>query len=164
MTKIDELMALVTAAIKLYAYHSTDDVIVVDDGKAINDVRKALEAALNIWKRFSMTELAAENPSAMEYCKHWEDRAIKAEAALKQGEPIYQLRSMAGNWIDQSQDSYEYNTRHGHTTRIVYTSPPAPPPRLTDDTITIAYQMGRGHAEGLRSIETEVRKQFGVNE
>jgi len=40
-------------------------------------------------------------------------------------ELIYQLRSMAGNWIDQSQGSYDYNTRHGHTTRIVYTAPQA---------------------------------------
>jgi hypothetical protein len=35
------------------------------------------------------------------------------------------------------------------------------PPRLTDDTITIAYQMGSNHSDGLRNIETAVRKQFG---
>jgi hypothetical protein len=47
MTKqIDELMALIQATIKLYAYHATDDLMVVDDGKAINIIRIALEAAL----------------------------------------------------------------------------------------------------------------------
>lgn len=46
MTKVDELMKLIEATIKLYAYHATDDVMVVDDGKAINAVREALAAAL----------------------------------------------------------------------------------------------------------------------
>ena len=37
---------------------------------------------------------------------------------------IYQLQKSDGSWIDQDQGSYRYNSQHGHTVRIVYTSPP----------------------------------------
>jgi hypothetical protein len=40
-------------------------------------------------------------------------------------EPIYQMQMMDGKWIDQAKQSYEYNKAHGHTVRIVYTTPPA---------------------------------------
>ena len=42
-------------------------------------------------------------------------------------EPIYQMQMMDGKWIDQAKQSYEYNKAHGHTVRIVYTTPPAAP-------------------------------------
>jgi hypothetical protein len=40
-------------------------------------------------------------------------------------EPIYQMQMMDGKWIDQAKQSYESNKTHGHTMRIVYTTPPA---------------------------------------
>jgi hypothetical protein len=43
-------------------------------------------------------------------------------------EPIYQMQMMDGKWIDQAKQSYEYNKAHGHTVRIVYTTPPATQP------------------------------------
>lgn len=36
-------------------------------------------------------------------------------------EPIYQLQSADGRWIDQEKHSYDYNVKHGHAVvRIVY--------------------------------------------
>ena len=46
MTKVDELMKLIEATIKLYSYHATDNLMIVDECKAINAVRAALDAAL----------------------------------------------------------------------------------------------------------------------
>lgn len=43
-------MQMIEAAIKLYAYHATDDVMSVDDGEAINAIKAALESALNVEK------------------------------------------------------------------------------------------------------------------
>jgi hypothetical protein len=37
------------------------------------------------------------------------------------------MQMMDGKWIDQAKQSYEYNKAHGHTVRIVYTTPPAQP-------------------------------------
>jgi len=83
MTKqIDQLMMLADAYAK--AWHSSRLIVAYDAG----DHRKALRQALNNWKQLSITELAAENHSVMEYCGHWEGRALKAEAALKPGEPV----------------------------------------------------------------------------
>jgi hypothetical protein len=83
MTKqIDELMALATT-LPVASLGSQQSYI-----EAVEELRIALETALNSWKQLSMAELAAENHSAMEYCKHWEDRALKAEAAMKPAEPV----------------------------------------------------------------------------
>jgi hypothetical protein len=35
------------------------------------------------WRTMSIVELAAENPSAMDYIRHWEARCLKAEATLR---------------------------------------------------------------------------------
>jgi hypothetical protein len=58
----------------------------------------------------------------------------KAQPAVQ--EPIYQMQMMDGKWIDQAKQSYEYNKAHGHTVRIVYTTPPAQPAvPLTDEQV-----------------------------
>jgi hypothetical protein len=257
-TKIDELMVLAddyatyasTAGIERYLGSNRMFDLPHD---ARNALRTALEAALNNWKQLSMTELAAENSSAMEYCKHWEDRALKAEAALNPGvEPVawngltdvqwMNIVNLNGAWygfsvedavhevvkltearlkanntaappaqtpdalkpgepmnsmeIDEAVtlNQFTWSRVHAAVSRLI--APTAQtlcyckdrlvqecpgkwepgcdlgnndahavvvhtPPRLTDDTITIAYQMGSSHSEGLRNIETEVRKQFG---
>lgn len=53
----------------------------------------------------------------------------------QQREPIYQMQMIDGKWIDQAKHSYEYNKAHGHTVRIVYTSPQPSKPwvGLTDE-------------------------------
>jgi hypothetical protein len=56
---------------------------------------------------------------------HWPTPPAAQPAAQ---EPIYQMQMMDGKWIDQAKQSYEYNKAHGHTVRIVYTTPPAPQP------------------------------------
>ena len=81
---------------------------------------------------------------ALEKCRDWPgafDECVAAIAAIKQAlaapvqEPIYQMQMMDGKWIDQAKQSYEYNKAHGHTVRIVYTTPPAAQPSvpLTDE-------------------------------
>jgi hypothetical protein len=61
------------------------------------------------------------------------DRARKTITDIKQAlaapvqEPIYQMQMMDGKWIDQAEQSYEYNKAHGHKVRTVYTTPPAAP-------------------------------------
>ena len=55
-------------------------------------------------------------------------QALAAQPAPVQQEPIYQMQMMDGKWIDQAKQSYEYNKAHGHTVRIVYTTPPAAQP------------------------------------
>jgi hypothetical protein len=52
---------------------------------------------------------------------------VLAQPAPTVQEPIYQMQMMDGKWIDQAKQSYEYNKAHGHTVRIVYTTPPAQP-------------------------------------
>lgn len=44
--------------------------------------RRRLRAEVERLKTCGITELAAINPSVADYCKHWEARAEKAEAAL----------------------------------------------------------------------------------
>lgn len=39
------------------------------------------------------------------------------------GEPVYQLQSGDGKWIDQTRASYDYNVKHGNTVRVLYTRP-----------------------------------------
>jgi hypothetical protein len=53
-------------------------------------------------------------------------------------EPIYQMQMMDGKWIDQAKQSYEYNKAHGHTVRIVYTTPPAQHDRVRELECVIA--------------------------
>jgi hypothetical protein len=53
---------------------------------------------------------------------------VQAGAVQPVQEPIYQMQMMDGKWIDQAKQSYEYNKTHGHTVRIVYTTPPAAAP------------------------------------
>jgi hypothetical protein len=68
----------------------------------------------------------------IEWARHFADAIGKpyasppAQPAPVQ-EPIYQMQMMDGKWIDQAKQSYEYNKAHGHTVRIVYTTPPAAP-------------------------------------
>lgn len=38
-------------------------------------------------------------------------------------EPIYQIRSGDGKWVDQSKNSYEYNLYHGQDVRVVFKAP-----------------------------------------
>ena len=47
---------------------------------------------------------------------------------------IYQYQMGNGSWIDQDKGSYRYNKQHGHTVRIVYTTPPQRKP-LTDEQV-----------------------------
>lgn len=47
------------------------------------------------------------------------------KAASGAGEPVYQVLSEGGKWIDQSQESYEYNRSNGWDVRVLYTTPPA---------------------------------------
>ena len=87
MTKqIDQLMMLADAYAK--AWYSSRLIVAYDARSHRKALHQALEAALNNWKQLSITELAAETHSAMEYCSHWEGRALKAEAALKPVEPM----------------------------------------------------------------------------
>jgi len=46
------------------------------------DMLEALSAELHLMKTAGVIEVAVRNPSVMEYVKHWEDRATKAEAQL----------------------------------------------------------------------------------
>jgi hypothetical protein len=76
-------------------------------------------------------------------------------------EPIYQMQMMDGKWIDQAKKSYEYNKAHGHTVRIVYTTPPAAPVPLTDEDRAILEAVKRemdddGNAPGHRHQITGV--------
>jgi hypothetical protein len=41
---------------------------------------KALKAELKNWETWGIVEIATRNPNVAEYCKHWEERATKAEA------------------------------------------------------------------------------------
>jgi hypothetical protein len=79
-------------------------------------------------------------------------------------EPIYQMQMMDGKWIDQAKQSYEYNKAHGHTVRIVYTTPPAAQPRNNAvllellsralPMVVVAYSRGFVDAEAIgRDIE-----------
>jgi len=54
----------------------------------------------------------------------------------EQGEPVYQLGGDDGKWLDQTKKQFEYNSKHGWPTRILYTTPqPAQKPwvGLTDE-------------------------------
>jgi len=44
--------------------------------------REAIAKKEAEFRSLSMTEIAAMNPGAMEWVKHWEDRALKAESAI----------------------------------------------------------------------------------
>ena len=48
----------------------------------LRDERDAARAEVERLKTCGITELAAINPSVLEYCKHWEARAERAEAEL----------------------------------------------------------------------------------
>ena len=67
---------------------------------------------------------------AMGYAEGFND-ACKRPAQ----EPIYQMQMMDGKWIDQAKQSYESNKTHGHTMRIVYTTPPAAPVQVWRDAL-----------------------------
>jgi hypothetical protein len=56
------------------------------------------------------------------------NQSLESKLAAPVQEPIYQMQMMDGKWIDQAKQSYEYNKAHGHTVRIVYTTPPAAQP------------------------------------
>ena len=47
---------------------------------------EALSAELHLMKTAGVIEVAVRNPSVMEYVKHWEDRATKADAQLAASE------------------------------------------------------------------------------
>jgi hypothetical protein len=84
-----------------------------------------------------------------------------AQPAPTVQEPIYQTQMMNGKWIDQAKKSYEYNKAHGHTVRIVYTTPPAAPVPLTDEDRAILEAVKRemdddGNAPGHRHKITGV--------
>lgn len=57
----------------------------------------------------------------------WRD----AQAAKQ--EPVYQLKSGDGKWIDQAKHSYEYNAANGHEVRKLYAATmPAQAPGVID--------------------------------
>lgn len=73
--------------------------------------------------------------------------AVHAE---QQDEPVYQMQKADGSWVDQDKQVFDYNTRNGWPTRIVYTSPqPAQQAEpvafcdLTQDGKSIAYFDGK---------------------
>jgi hypothetical protein len=92
---------------------------------------ETLKLALN-----ALQSAAAELYRASSYCNTYEvigntndaiteiQKYLAAQPAVQ--EPIYQMQMIDGKWIDQAKQSYEYNKAHGHTVRIVYTTPPAP--------------------------------------
>jgi hypothetical protein len=47
---------------------------------------------LHLMKTAGIIEVAVRNPNVMEYMRHWEDRAEKAEAE------VIALREAAGSW------------------------------------------------------------------
>ncbi len=47
------------------------------------DALLALSAERDAWKKLSACAIAADNPSVMEYMKHWEGRTLKAEAEVE---------------------------------------------------------------------------------
>jgi hypothetical protein len=150
------------------------DLKMTKNEKLIELFKSELEAALNKWKALSVTEVAAENPSVAEYCKHWEERALKAEAALKPGEPVDREQWLAireGHFNAASAEYFDARPQLDSAVnrRIFYAghckgydvAPPAQtPPRLTDEWLDV-HGLGRGDA---RLVETAVRKQFGVTE
>jgi hypothetical protein len=46
--------------------------------KLIDDLRREIEQ----WKTWGIIEIAVRNPNVMEYMRHWEGRALKAEAKV----------------------------------------------------------------------------------
>lgn len=42
----------------------------------------------------------------------------------KAPEPVYQTKRIDGVWCEIDEQGYNYNARHGHETRILYTAPP----------------------------------------
>lgn len=82
--------------------------------------REALKLALELLAvgTFHSPELQAKRTEVIE-------KGLNALAQPEQ-EPvaIYQYQMGNGSWIDQDQGSYRYNKQHGHTVRIVYTTPP----------------------------------------
>ena len=50
--------------------------------------------------------------------------ATALEAQQAGGEPVYQYQKADGSWVDQSEQSYQYNLDHGATNlRVLYTRP-----------------------------------------
>jgi hypothetical protein len=72
------------------------------------------------------------------------NESLESKLAAPVQEPIYQMQMMDGKWIDQAKQSYEYNKAHGHTVRIVYTTPPTQPaPEVTNLATAIEYADAR---------------------
>jgi hypothetical protein len=99
--------------------------------------------------------------------------ALKAalEAALKPGEPIgYRYKYL--NFMGDEVWAFDppRNGKVLETVPVYTAAPPAktPPPRLTDDDLMAAHCGGKDMVDGLRAVETAVRKQwakqFGVND
>ncbi len=87
-------------------------------------LQKVLEALEDLQRQYSIY------PNSFRDWSKWRKAitAIKQALAAPVQEPIYQMQMMDGKWIDQAEQSYEYNKAHGHTVRIVYTSPPTTQP------------------------------------
>lgn len=66
-----------------------DDISDKYERHAINAVLDLVEAEkeLSNWATWGIVEIAVRNPSVADYCKHWEERAEKAEKLLAESAP-----------------------------------------------------------------------------
>ena len=58
----------------------------------------ALREEIENWKKWNIVEIASRNPQILEYCAHWEGRAIKAEARIK----TLEKDSQRLDWLDHN--------------------------------------------------------------
>jgi hypothetical protein len=77
MSQFDKLLNRADRARKLSPYGSPE----LHD--LIDELAAALRAEREQWSKWNIAEIAVRNPSVMEYMKHWEGRAERAEAELE---------------------------------------------------------------------------------
>jgi hypothetical protein len=73
-----------------------------------------LRAENELFRTAGIAEIASRNPAVLEYCKHWEGRAERAEAALRGGVVVPQepTPEMIQAWHDRAIEGADYIDRN----------------------------------------------------